>query len=212
MLTSGSISLNNNQCVNLDELFGVGGQVQVIRSHPGWKSPMTALVGLRGASMAENMALYMAESEQRLAALLTCVKIADNRCEYALGVMVERLPDVAQFGGGEEQADHVDISIRNLAAVQKRGLDSYWVDSTEAGTMQHTERVLGAILDDCLAGQCSTAGVARWSQSPRFKCTCGAEKVWRSLSLLPRSEVQFIIADQKNVEVRCLLIELLLPC
>ena len=51
-------------------------KVQVTRNHPTWKRPQNGIVALRDTSVALNLALYMVESEQRLAAMITDVIIS----------------------------------------------------------------------------------------------------------------------------------------
>jgi hypothetical protein len=48
---------------NAQTLLG-DGQVQVVRSHPAWKSPMNGIIELQNADIPMNIALYMAQSEQ----------------------------------------------------------------------------------------------------------------------------------------------------
>ena len=61
------------------------GQIQITRNHPTWKMPQNGIVSLRETSIPLNLALYMAESEQRPSAILTDIKIEGNLCRYALG-------------------------------------------------------------------------------------------------------------------------------
>jgi hypothetical protein len=73
---------------------------------------------MRGeASVGENLALYMVESEQRPAEFLTSVVVQGGVCVRAMGLMVESLP-----GSREENVDNV---IRNLASINKKGFEWY---------------------------------------------------------------------------------------
>ena len=65
-------------------VLGEGGQFQCIRNHPVWKAPVSGATALRNASLATNVALFVAESEQRTAALLTAVKVNNQVCYFAL--------------------------------------------------------------------------------------------------------------------------------
>ena len=38
---------------------------------------------------------------------------------------------------------------------------------------------------------------------PKFKCECGIDRVWRTLSLLPKTEVDDILEQNEQVEVTC---------
>ena len=113
------------------DLFGSDGQIQVVRNHPTWKQPMNGIltnsltqslnhslanlgiVSLRDTKISLNMALYMYESEQRTAAIITDVKVEGNLCRHALGVMVERLPGATD--------ENIETSISNLENVEKKG-------------------------------------------------------------------------------------------
>lgn len=192
------------------------GQVQVVRNHPAWKSPMNGIVALQNTDISMNIALYMAQSEQRSAAMLTDVVIAeDNKCVHAIGVLVECLP-----GATEE---NIEKSIKNLEYVQSLGLARYLIADDLLATkravaeddlylikpessspimddeMSHEDR-LHAILDDCLVGM--GEGI-RWSRDPKFQCTCGVDRVWRALALLPADEISEIVDEGKDVELKC---------
>jgi redox-regulated HSP33 family molecular chaperone len=216
----------DSSAITLDELLGEG-EIQIVRSHPSWKHPMNGITQLRNAPIPVNLALYMAESEQRPAAMLTEVRIEDGQCLSALGVMVETLPGALE--------ENIETSITNLGAVQKKGLLSYipvdghsngensqsadgdsgfiptirGVSGGEITDQQRTraeelfqalDTPLDKILDDCLVGM--DTGSIRWDRKPVFKCTCGVERVWRALKLLPRAEVEEIVSTQENVQVR----------
>jgi redox-regulated HSP33 family molecular chaperone len=202
----------------MSEILGEG-QIQVVKSHPAWKHPMNGVTELRNAPVAVNLALYMAESEQRPTAMLTDVRIEGRQCIAALAVMVETLP-----GATEE---HIEMGIANLNRVQQKGLYSYWqahaptidtsggfiptITGIHGGEITDGQRAraeelfeaadspLDKILDDCLVGM--DTGSIRWDRKPKFKCTCGMERVWKALRLLPRDEVQDMVSGGEAVEV-----------
>ena len=177
----------------MSDLLGEG-QIQVVRSHPTWKFPTNGITALRDAKISLNLALYMVESEQRMSALITDVLVDGSLCRHALGIMVERLPGAM---------DHnIEASIRNLEKVEKKGLRKYldidaddkWID----GQFRSFEPALGRILDDCLG---ELGENFRFTKKPQFRCSCGVDRVWRTLALLPLSEVKSIVDSQENVEV-----------
>ena len=59
--------------------------LQVVRNHPTYKAPMNGIVLLRDTTVALNLALYMAESEQRSAVMITDIVIDGSLCRRALG-------------------------------------------------------------------------------------------------------------------------------
>lgn len=38
---------------------------------------------------------------------------------------------------------------------------------------------------------------------PEFKCQCGIDRVYRTLSLLPRDEIEEILRENEKIEARC---------
>lgn len=211
---------SGNTDPSMDELLGPG-QIQIVRTHPTWKHPMNGITELRNTSVSMNLALYMGESEQRPTAIITDVQIANGRCVSALGIMVETLPGAVE--------ENIETSITNLGLVQKKGLLSYLVDTSDAtadqsmgfiptmttvsgGTLNAAEQSRAAeilasldtpidkILDDCLVGM--DAGSIRWNKTPKFKCSCGVKKVYRALNLLPKSEIQSMVDSGEDVQVR----------
>eukprot|EP01036_Dinobryon_divergens_P033555 gene33555-43363_t len=162
--------------VSMQDLLGEG-QVQVTRNHPTWKRPQNGIVALRDTSVALNLALYMVESEQRLAAMITDVRIDGNLCRHAMGLLVERLP-----GATEE---NVELSIANLAEIEKRVT---WI-----GVYIPKRKAQGFTDTDSL----------RWEKSPKFKCSCDIERVWRALRLLPLDETKAIVEEGKPVDMKC---------
>lgn len=184
--------------VRTRDLIG-DGQIQVVRNHPVWKQPMNGIVDLRDAKISLNMALYMAESEQRSAAIITDVKVDGNLCRYALGVMVERLPGAIDT--------NIETSISNLEQVESKGLRTYLERTVEerlldTDSFRSMELPLNAILDDCL--KCMSDDSIRWTKKPTFRCGCGIEKVWTTLRLLPKSELVAIINEPTEFcEVKC---------
>ncbi|KAJ1439316.1 heat shock protein Hsp33 [Ochromonadaceae sp. CCMP2298] len=226
--------------VGVKELLGEG-QVQVVRNHPSWKTPMNGITELRDTSISLNLAMYMSESEQRPAAIVSEVNVQGNLCRYSLGVMVERLPGCSD--------ENMERSIKNLEAVSRRGLRSYldrpelgavggegvgdggeggaltlstegvkvqeggqtqksqWQEGegllaqNQEGDFRSFEAILDKIMDDCLDGM--DEGSLRWGKSPQFRCSCGIEKVWRTLRLLPADEIESIVTMNQRVEMKC---------
>ena len=178
------------------DLLGEG-QIQVVRNHPTWKKPQNGIVALRDTKISLNLALYMVESEQRSAIMLTDIKVEGNLCRHALGVMVERLPGCTE--------ENVEISIKNLEAVEKKGLRSF-LDRTKEEIIlddkmfRSMDPPLNKILDECLKDMGEDI---RWCKVPKFRCSCGHDKIIRTLKLIPREEVNQIIAEKNGVEVKC---------
>jgi len=185
-----------NGVLKMRDMLGEG-QIQVVRSHPTWKFPTNGIVALRDIKIPLNLALYLAESEQRTSVLLTDVYVEGNLCRHSLGVLLERLPGANEF--------NIEASIRNLEAVERKGLRSYlnitpedkWIN----GEFRSFEPVLGKILDDVLG---EMGEDFRATKTPKFRCSCGVDRVWRMLAMLPKDDIKYIIDNQETVEVRTL--------
>ena len=188
--TRGDTSLNS-----VLDLFGEVGQVQVVRNHPYYKHPMSGITVMRDLSIPLNLGLYLAESEQRTAAIITDIKIDGFLCRCGLAVLVETLPGA--------NPDNVEKAIQNLQAVEKRGLNTYLKRTEEERLEEDSmfrsfESSLNRILDDCLYGMGASI---TWTKEPKYACNCSVEKVWRALRLLPQSDIVELIETQNSVEV-----------
>jgi len=173
------------------------GQVQVIRNHPVWKSPMNGIVQMTNASIATNLALYLAQSEQRTCAMLCDVKVHDGVCHHALAKLVDRLP------GANEQ--HVECAIINLETVQQKGLANYLPHPNNHGgaavfDKTSEQAILHQILDDCLFTMEKDS--IRWEKDAHFQCTCSKLKVANALEMLGVDDLQQIVESNTGVEVR----------
>lgn len=174
----------------ITDIFGDTGSVQVVRSHPSYKHPVTGFVQLQDADIASNLQNYMATSEQRSVALLTDVGVQGSLCRHALGIMMEQLPNADE--------DSVNLALNNLEVIRTRGLRSYLDGSG-------IEASLSAIVDQALSGLEDTDAKNRWNVSPEYKCNCSMDKIWRTLRLLPLDEVEDIVAKHphSSVEIKC---------
>jgi len=182
------------ECKKTRDLFGDDGQVQIVRNHPTWTTPQVGIVALRDTTIALNLALYMTESEQRSAFMLTDVRVEGNLCRHALAICVERLPGCTD--------ENIELSIRNLEKVEKKGLRTYLERSEEernsdVGEFRDFAPVLDKVLDDAFENMnCEL----RWAKPAQFRCSCSVDKVWRTLRLLPKDEVRQILDEPINSE------------
>lgn len=168
---------------SIASLLGDVGQFQVIRNHPSFKMPMSSVVGLVDGSVALNFALFLADSEQRNAAIIADVSIRNKQCQHATAVLVERLP------GADES--EIEKAIANLQRIQEKGLQSY--------VAQENGGMLDAILDDCLVDL--EDDNSRWSKSLKFSCSCSRHRVLGALRMLSAKDKSEIVSEQKPVEV-----------
>jgi len=178
------------------------GQVQVVRNHPTWSRPGNGITAMSDISIPLNLALYMAESEQRNGVMLADVLVTGNLCRHALGILVERLP------GADD--DEVEKSIANLEGIEMMGLRTY-LDTGGAhedmapadgssSMFRSFEPVLGRIMDTSLKG---LGEQLRYTKKPSFKCNCGIDRVWRALRLMPRADIEDIVQQGETVQMKC---------
>jgi molecular chaperone Hsp33 len=166
-----------------------------MRNHPTFKSPATGITSLRDTSIAYNLALYLAESEQRTAALLTDVSVVQGRCAHALAVLMERLPGCTD--------EKIESAIANLQTVQQKTLSSYLQDSVAAisPTSSSTHTALDRILDDCLISM--DADSIRWSKKPSLRCNCSRDRLLSALRLLSAKDKEELLQENKLIETKC---------
>lgn len=143
--------------------------------HYVYRRPSNGITVLRQSSIPFNLGLYLAESEQRAAAMIADVKIDGNLCRNAIGVLVETLPGA--------DPDNVEIAIRNLERIEAKGLSSYLIRTEEerslqSGMFRDFDSCLQNILDDSLLDLGTSL---QWSKTPSYACNCGLEKVWRQV-------------------------------
>mmetsp|Transcript_5758 Transcript_5758/g.5953 ORF Transcript_5758/g.5953 Transcript_5758/m.5953 type:complete len:141 (+) Transcript_5758:192-614(+) len=119
--------------------------------------------------------------------------------------MLERLP-----GATEE---NIEKSIQNLEEVEKKGLRAY-LDRTDeerkaeaegegpgdGSGFRSFEPVLGTMVDECLNGLGESF---RFTKTPRYRCSCGMDRIWRTLSIIPREELMEIIETEEIIEMKC---------
>ena len=201
--------------LNTYDLLG-DGQIQVVRNHPTWKTPMNGIVSLANVDIPTNFALYMAQSGQRRAYLSTDILIENQIVQYALAIMVESLPGATD--------ENIETSIKAVEKVHKRKLSSYLNNpnylssssSSDISTMNpytgkiqgiiptlkslEIEEQLNVLLDDCFQG---LGDGIRFSKTPKFTCQCNIERVWKALKLLDSNDIKEIVEVGTDVETKC---------
>ena len=133
------------------------------------------------------LGIYLAESEQRSCALAAATSIDNILCKAAGGYLIEQLPDV-----DEETIAKVQANLSRL--VEMDGGDSLPTNLLLNGI---TPLDIAQIILDGLDMQ------PLQQITPTLKCKCSEERLIRSLRLLPRAEVDDILAKEEQVEARC---------
>jgi molecular chaperone Hsp33 len=165
---------------NLSRAIGFG-PLNVVRHRPRWRSPYTGTVPLVSGEIAGDLTLYLTESEQTPSAMGLGVAFGPRMEDVgACGFLVQALPDAS----GEDLA-RVEANVAGLP-----GLASLLEDRLDANM----------IIDRLLLGLDSRD---RHTMRPRFHCPCTRDRALRTLSLLDRSEIEQLVADEESQEVVC---------
>jgi molecular chaperone Hsp33 len=157
------------------------GVLSVERNHPSWRHPYSGIVPIVTGEIAQDLAHYLLESEQKPSAVALGIYLTpDGEVEAAGGYLIQSLP------GAPDAA---------LAALEQRVAETaHPSELLRAGASAQAilERLLGGI---------GWGAVGR--VRPRFYCPCDLGRVVRAASLLGRAEIREIIARGEELEVRC---------
>jgi molecular chaperone Hsp33 len=168
------------ESLGLARAIGVG-LLRVERNHPAWRQPYAGIVPLVTGELAQDLAHYLLESEQKPSALALGVYLGpEGEIEAAGGYLIQSLP------GAPDSA---------LAALEQR-----------VAELAHPSELLraGAGAEGLLrrlVGDVTSAPLARIA--PRFHCPCGPRRVLRAVALLGRDELREIVEQEQSLEVRC---------
>lgn len=166
--------------LGVSEAIGVG-TLTVERNHASWKRPYSGIVPIVTGEIAQDLALYLLESEQKPSTVALGVYLsADGEVEAAGGYLIQSLPGADDAALATLEA-HV-AEVRHPSELVRGGVS--------AGEI--LERLLGGI------GHGDVASV-----EPRFHCPCSIDRVRRAATLLGRAEIRDIVARGENLEVRC---------
>jgi molecular chaperone Hsp33 len=147
----------------------------------GMKDPYRGMVQLLSGEIAEDLALYLTESEQTPSAVGLGVFVEpDNRVSVAGGFLIQSLPP-----GDEATVEHLMQQI---------------------GTLPPITRLLreGKSPEDILA--ILFAGIPYQTLEKRtlaFQCTCSRERIERALVSLGKEELADMILQKEETEVTC---------
>lgn len=177
-----NVSLPPNAMGKLDVGRAVGsGILAVVRSSKYAKQPYTGLVKIVSGEIAEDVATYLADSEQTPSALGVGVYVSETgQVTAAGGYLVQLLP-----GASEETISRLE---RNVASLPPP-----------------TELVRqGRSVDDiCRVIMDGLDPLELTSSSPRYHCRCSEDRVKRTVALIPESEVYDILASNGFIEAIC---------
>lgn len=157
------------------------GELSVVRHRPGWREPYTGIVPLVSGEIAQDLALYLTESEQTPSAV-------------ALGVYLE--PDGTVTGAGGFLAHALPGARDEALAALERNVAAVGSPSERVRDGESAEELALALLEG-LGGRVLEA------HPVAFHCGCDERRVLRAVTLLGREALREMCDTGEPVEVRC---------
>jgi len=172
--------------LSLARAIGLGTLV-VERMHPSWSQPYSGIVPIVAGEIAEDLGLYLLESEQKPSAVALGIYLGSGsgdegriEVEAAAGYLVQALP-------GADGTTLVEFERRVAETPNPSEL-------ARAGAS--AEEMLSQFVGDLGHGEIERV-------EPCFCCGCSAEKVHQAATLLGRDEVNAMVERGEPLEVRC---------
>lgn len=173
-------SLHKNGKLNVGEALGKG-DIEVIRSHAPYGDPYSSSVSLVSGEIAEDFAMFLAQSEQIGSAVLLGVYLEDEEVKKAGGVLLQALPDA------EESA--LMLLESNIRAFG-----------------QLTDAMQRLSLLEILEELCWGMGFELLTEDAlplTFSCRCSESKALDALAYFSPEERHKMIAEDGGAEVIC---------
>jgi molecular chaperone Hsp33 len=165
----------------LDVASAIGrGVLAVVRQRGDGGAPYSGIVQIQAGTVAQDIAHYLAESEQNHCAVALGVFLARDEIEAAAGFSVHVLP-----GAEDDEIDQVEANVRGFPGpgeLVRGGCDASGL----------AERLLDGL-----------GSRERQRSTPLFHCVCDAGRVLRAISLLSREELAEAARESEPLEVRC---------
>jgi molecular chaperone Hsp33 len=166
----------------LDVARAVGlGELAVARFRPGWREPYTGIVPIVSGEIAEDIALYLTESEQTPSTVaLGVYHEQDGAPAAAAGFLVQALP-----GANDETLERIESNAVRMPALSR---------------LVHEGASAADLVDSLLAG------IGRRDVEaavPLFFCGCNEERVLHAVALLGRRDLEAAMSKREQLEVRC---------
>ena len=166
----------------MDVAGGIGlGDLSVVRHRPGWRRPYTGIVPITTGQVAQDLTLYLSESEQTPSALALGVQLGpDEQVTCAGGYLAQALPDAS-----DEAVSQLETNVMTL------------VSPTEWLSVGGDAEGLARTLLDGIGGRLLGSGPAV------YHCDCDVDRVVRAVALLGREDLDEAVRTGETLEVRC---------
>lgn len=165
----------------LDVGAAVGRGLLTVSYDLGLKEPYSGQVEIQTGEVAEDLAYYFTVSEQLPSAVGLGVMVdTDSSVKHAGGFIVQLLPDAP-----EDVIEHLEKKLANLEPVttmMEQGMtpEEMLLHIFEGVDIEFTER-----------------------HDVKFYCDCSKEKVKRALAAISDKNLQDIVNDDEDIEVKC---------
>eukprot|EP00276_Gloeochaete_wittrockiana_P009726 CAMPEP_0184648518 /NCGR_PEP_ID=MMETSP0308-20130426/5658_1 /TAXON_ID=38269 /ORGANISM="Gloeochaete witrockiana, Strain SAG 46.84" /LENGTH=362 /DNA_ID=CAMNT_0027080403 /DNA_START=42 /DNA_END=1130 /DNA_ORIENTATION=- len=173
--------------LNVGGLVGREGSLTVTRAHKSYRQPYRGIVKIKTGEVADDLLLYLVESEQVPSALGLGVFVGGlkdsqtpGQVDVAGGFLVQVLPDAT-----EETLTRLEQNVSVLPPTTELLRSGLTPDE---------------LIDVLLSGLGSQERIA---VRPKFECTCDAERVKSAVAVLGKSELEDIVKDGEDLSVCC---------
>lgn len=171
----------DSDTVKLDVGGAIGRGMLTVSMDLGIKEPYNGQVELQTGEIGEDLAYYFTVSEQTPSAVALGVMVGkDSSVLHAGGFIIQLMPDAP-----EEVIAALESTLATLDPVttlMERGL----------GPAEILELILGDL--DLIITE---------EKPVRFHCNCSRERILAALATLSNADLESIIADDEEIEVKC---------
>ena len=168
---------NDNGKIDVGGAVGKG-KLRVISDY-GFGKPYIGEVDLVSGEIAEDFAMYYANSLQQPCAIGLGVLMKDTKCISAGGFLVEVMPDATEADIAEIEI--VTNTLKDISSILK-----------DIDTVTFVNKYFGHLMPKLYA-----------TIEPKFKCDCTSARVKRVIKSLPKEERATLYDEKGNIEVLC---------
>lgn len=174
------LPLNSLGKLDVGGIVGHNGYLNIIKDI-GMKEPYIGIVPLVSGEIAEDLAKYFVESEQKNTAVALGVLVNQTGVERAGGYEISLMPDVT-----DEIVTILEENIKKVPSISKILSENKNLDEI-ALIISGDENI--KCIEDSIA--------------PKYECNCSFAKFEKGLISLGKSELEELIKTEENVETVC---------